>query len=281
MSEQYVLISGAAGGIGLATVRRLCAAGFKVFAGVLDETESEAIAAQALADAIPLRLDVRSESSIDAAVQEMSARMGANDRLVGLVNNAGVNVNAPLQYLSVAEIRQMIEVNLLGAILLTRATLPLLRRGESRAVFTGSAMGFMATPTVSTYAATKFAIEGLCDALRVELAPLGIRVMVIEPGVVRTPMTAASPGILARMLERMSPEDRTRYEGLMRKIVDMSVKPGAGIEPQAVANAIHEALTARRPKTRYPVGGDSKAVSWLRHLPDGARDALQRRIFGL
>ena len=279
--DRYVLISGAAGGIGRSAARLLSGAGYRVLAGVLNQEEAASLAAEAITGLTPVMLDVSREASVDAAIQTVVGLIGNRGTLVALVNNAGVNWNGPLQYLSVAEIRQTLDVNLLGAILLTRAALPLLRLNPSRVVFTGSAMGLMASPTVSVYAATKFALEGLSDGLRVELAPLGIRVCLIEPGVVRTPMTALSPGTLGKMLERMSADDRQRYEHLMRKIVDMSTGPKSGVEAAEVGRAILEAVQARSPRSRYQVGGDSRALSWLRHLPDAARDAMQRKIFGL
>lgn len=281
MQADYVLISGAAGGIGRSAARLLSQAGYRVLAGVLNQAEADSISAEAIAGLTPVLLDVSREDSVDAAVQRVAAMLGDQGRLLALVNNAGVNFNGPLQYLSVKEIRMMLDVNLFGAILLTRAALPLLRRNASRVVFTGSAMGLMATPTVSVYAATKFALEGLSDGLRVELAPLGIQVSLVEPGVVRTPMTSGAPGVLAQMLERMSGDDRQRYEALMRKIVDMSVGPKAGVEADQVGRVILHAVSARAPRSRYQVGGDSKALAWLRHLPDTARDAMQRKIFGL
>ena len=281
MTDRYVLISGAAGGIGRSAARLLSEAGYRVLAGVLNQAEAASLTSEAIDGLTPLILDVSREASVDAALQTVTGLIGNQGRLVALVNNAGVNWNGPLQYLSVAEIRQTLDVNLLGAILLTRAALPLLRQNASRVVFTGSAMGLMASPTVSVYAATKFALEGLSDGLRVELAPLGVHVSLIEPGVVRTPMTASSPGTLEKMLERMSADDRRRYEHLMRKIVDMSTGPKSGVEAAEVGRVILEAVQAQSPRSRYQVGGDSKALSWLRHLPDAARDAMQRKIFGL
>lgn len=279
--DRCILISGAAGGIGRELVRELSQAGVTVFAGVLNEQEAALLAADALPNVIAVPMDVSSETSVEQAVQAVAARLPSGGRLVGLVNNAGVDYNAPLQYLSPVEIRRMVEVNLLGAILLTRAALPLLRQGPSRVVLTGSAAGFMAAPIVSTYASTKFAIEGLADALRLEFRPLGIHVAVVEPGIVRTPMTAAAPQMLATMLTRMSADDRRHYEAAMRKIVELSSAQSAGIAPQQVAAAMLHALTAPRPRSRYPVGRDALGAAWLRHLPDAMRDFIQGRLFGL
>ncbi len=280
MSGKTALVTGAASGIGKATAAALAARGYLVFAGALNEAEIQA-AAPGLEGLIPLQLDISDAGSIDAAMAAIGEKLGPARPLDALVNVAGVNLNAPLHILSVAEIRQMVEVNLLGTILLTRAALPLLRRGPGRVVLVGSATAFLPPPAISVYAATKCAISGLGDSLRMELGMAGLAVSVVEPGVVRTPMTATAPAVLDRMLARMAAADLTRYERLMRKIVAMSISPKAGVTPEAVAEVIAECLTAPKPKARYRVGIDSKAAALLRHLPDGARDFIQRKTFGL
>ena len=280
-NSKCILISGAAGGIGRATVRALSESNFTVFAGVLNANEAALLAGDGFQRVIPVTLDVSNEESIAVALNTVAEQMSSGGTLCGLINNAGVNYNAPLQYLSVAEIRQTMDVNLLGSILLTRAAIPLLRQNQSRVVFTGSATGFMAPPIISTYAATKFGVEGFADGLRLEFRPLGIQVSVIEPGVVRTPMTAAAPDILEVMLGRMSSGDRTLFENAMRKIAHMSSAPTVGIPADKVAKAILHALTAPFPKARYQVGVDSKIASWACHLPDSVRDFIQRITFGI
>jgi NAD(P)-dependent dehydrogenase (short-subunit alcohol dehydrogenase family) len=201
--------------------------------------------------------------------------------LHALINNAGLDYNGPLQSLTEDEIVSMVQVNLLGGILLTRAALALMRDDASRIVFVGSAMGLWATPTISVYASTKWGLEGFADALRVELGLRGIAVSLIEPGVIQTPMTTGGPAMLERVLGRMDATQRGTYEGLMRKVVKMSSAPGAGLPATAVAAVIARAVGAQRPRSRYRVGADSKAVGVLRHLPDSWRDFIQRKTFGV
>jgi len=281
MSEKTVLVTGAGSGIGKATASALAAKGYRVFAAALNAADESAIAALGQAALEPLRLDISNIESIEAAMTVVAERLGETQPLDALVNIAGVNLNAPLHILSVAEIKQMVEVNLLGTLLLTRAALPFLLRGAGRVVLVGSATAFLPPPAISVYAATKCAISGMGDSLRMELGMAGLGVSVIEPGVVRTPLVAAGPAVLEKMLARMGEADRTRYEKLMRKIVQMSASPTAGVPPEKVAEVIVEALTAPRPKARYRVGVDSKAAALLRHLPDGARDFIQRKTFGI
>jgi len=281
MSEKTALVTGAGSGIGKATASALAAKGYLVFAAALNDADEAAIVGLGSATIIPVRLDISSIDSIEAAVAVVGARLGVAAPLDALVNIAGVNINAPLHILSVAEIKQMVDVNLLGTLLLTRAALPLLLRGKGRVVLVGSATAFLPPPAISVYAATKCAISGMGDSLRVELGLAGLGVSVIEPGVVRTPLVAGAPAVLEKMLGRMGAGDRNLYEKLMRKIVQMSASPTAGIPPEKVAEVIFEALTAPRPKARYRVGVDSKAAAVLRHLPDGARDFIQRKTFGI
>jgi NAD(P)-dependent dehydrogenase (short-subunit alcohol dehydrogenase family) len=281
MSARYILLTGAAGGIGRATAERVARLGYTVLGTVINDAEAAQLRAARIPNVEPIVMNLQSEDSINAAVEAVRERIGPSGRLAGLANNAGIDHNAPLQTLSSAEIRQMIDVNLTGSLLLTRASLPLLRAAPSRIVFTGSAMGLLAAPLVTTYAATKWAIEGLSDALRIELRPLHIHVALVEPGVVRTPMTAGMPQAAQGMVQRMSPADRAIYEKPLFKIVEVSTKPGAGVPPEKVADAICHALTADKPRTRYRVGADAKAVGFIRHLPDGVRDWLQRTTFGL
>ncbi len=281
MTAKTVLVTGAYSGIGRATSIALAANNFKVFGGTLNQSEANELAGIGVANIKPVVLDISSTASIDEAISSIGKDLGDGTALGGLVNIAGINYNAPLKYLSVEEIQQMVQVNVIGTILLTRGALPLLSRGPGRVVLVGSATAFLPPPTISVYAATKCAISGLGDSLRVELGMAGLSVSVVEPGVVRTPMTALAPKILLRMLDRMSGEDRTRYEKLMRKIVQISVAEKAGVSPEKVATVITDALTVPKPRARYRVGVDSHIAAILQHLPDGARDFIQHKTFGI
>jgi NAD(P)-dependent dehydrogenase (short-subunit alcohol dehydrogenase family) len=279
--EKYVLMSGGTRGIGKAAAIALAQRGYTVFAGASNQRTLEDIRDLASERLVPVILDVTSPESIDAAIATARSRMGPDAHLHALVSNAGVDFNGPLQALSAEEIASMVQVNLLGAILLSRAALALMRDGASRIVFVGSAMGLWATPTVSVYASTKWGLEGLTDGLRVELGMRGIAVTMIEPGVVQTPMTAHAPAAMQRVLDRMDAEQRGIYESLMRRIVQMSSSPDAGVAAEAVAEVIARVVGARHPGSRHRVGRDAQLVGILRHLPDSWRDFIVRRTFGL
>jgi len=279
--NRYILISGASSGIGKAASHALVRQGITVFAGALNDAEAEAIRAQGLSKLIPVVLDVTDKACVDAALRTVSETIG-DGHLYGLLNCAGVDINAPLHILEEEEILRMIDVNYVGAIRLTRSALPLLKsnHGASRIAFVSSAMANLYTPTISIYCSTKSGLSGFADALRVELIPAAIRVSVIEPGVVRTPLVQASPEILERMLARMSDQDRSRYETMMRKITRLSSSPNAGVTTDKTSKAIVHALLAAKPKIRYRVGIDSKAAAVIRSLPFGVIDWCVRRIYG-
>ena len=279
MSKRYVLLTGAAGGIGRVAIDTLRAAGFTVLAAARPGSSVASLEGIG-ADVIPVALDLADEDSITAAIAQVAAHIGPEGRLHALINNAALDFNGPLRYLATDKIRSMIQVNLLGTILMTRAALSLMECG-SRVIFVGSAMGLLAVPTVSIYASTKWALEGLTDALRLELGLEGIDVVMIEPGVVQTPMTANAPQILDDVLAGMDEAGRRTYEKLMRKIVDMSASPGAGVTAQVVADVVARVTASPSPRTRYRVGTDSKSVGWIRLLPDRVRDFLQRKGLGL
>jgi NAD(P)-dependent dehydrogenase (short-subunit alcohol dehydrogenase family) len=276
--KNYVLLTGANGGIGKVATSALAQRGYTVFAAdIRGHTDTANTAA--VGDIVPLQLDVTQRESIDQAIATIRQRIGHDGHLHALVSNAGVDFNGPLQSLTHDEILSMVNVNLLGGILLSRAALALMQDSGSRLVFVGSAMGLWATPTISVYCSTKYGLEGFADSLRVELGLRGISVSLIEPGVVQTPMTAEGPAMTERVLGRMGSAERSLYEGMMRKIAKMSAAPGAGQPATAVADAIVHAVDAKRPRSRYRVGGDSKAVGVLRHLPDSWRDFIQRKTF--
>jgi NAD(P)-dependent dehydrogenase (short-subunit alcohol dehydrogenase family) len=278
---RYVLMSGGTRGIGKAAAIALARQGYTVFAGASSERTMGELGDLSDKRIVPVLLDVTNRASIDAAIATAREHMGPGAHLHALVSNAGVDFNGPLQHVSADEITSMVQVNLLGAILLSRAALALMRDGSSRIVFVGSAMGLWATPTVSVYASTKWGLEGLSDGLRVELGMRGIAVTMVEPGVVQTPMTAHAPAAMQRVLERMDAAQRGVYESLMRKIVEMSASPGAGVTAEVVAEVIARAIDAPRPRSRYRVGSDARLVGFLRHLPDAWRDFIVRKTFGL
>ncbi|HEX6938496.1 MAG TPA: SDR family oxidoreductase [Longimicrobiales bacterium] len=270
----YVVITGASKGIGRACALRLDRAGFRVFAGIRAAADGESLRASASERLTPIRIDVTDEVSIRAAAQRVAAAVG-DAGLAGLVNNAGIAVGGPLEFLPTAEIRRQLDVNVVGQLAVTRAFLPLLRRARGRVVNMGSISGRMALPFTGAYAASKHALEAVTDALRLELAPWGLHVSIIEPGVIATPIWETSEAAAMRLMEAYPPEAMEYYGGVL-DLVRQTVRHSAehGLPPDEVAKAVEHALTARRPKTRYLVGPDARARALLRWLPDRLRDAL-------
>lgn len=269
-----VVITGASKGIGRACALRLDRAGFRVFAGVRRDADAEALRTAASERLTPLRIDVADAGSIAAAARSVADAVGETG-LAGLVNNAGVAIAGPLEFLPPAELRRQLEVNVVGQVAVTQALLPLLRRARGRIVNMGSISGLSALPFTGAYAASKHALEAITDALRVELLPWGIHVVVIEPGVIATPIWETSIHAAEQIMEGYPPEASEYYGAVLERVKETAMRGAThGLPPDAVARAVEHALTARRPKTRYLVGRDARLRARLRWLPDRIRDRL-------
>jgi NAD(P)-dependent dehydrogenase (short-subunit alcohol dehydrogenase family) len=276
-----VLISGASSGIGLATALALRRGGFTVLAGVRSPEGRDALDAVADAALVPVSLDVRDPDAVESAVARAEAVAGARG-LTGLVNNAGISTLGPVEALTVDALRELFEVNVVGAVRLTRACLPALRAARGRVVNVSSIAGLSALPFMGGYSASKHALEALSDALRVELAPWSIGVAIVEPGTIDTPIAGKA---LASMdaLDRSHPGLAGLYaDGLRafrRKVADAASQ---ALPPSRAADAIVHALTARRPRTRYVVGSEAWRRLLLRRvLPDRWHDLAVRLVVGL
>jgi len=270
-----VLVTGASTGIGEATARHLRGLGFDVLAGVRKDEDAERLGAAGI-DTI--RLDVTDSGSIEALRERF-----ADGPLAGVVNNAGVAVAGPLEFIPIEDLRRQLDVNLVGQMAVTQAVLPALRRARGRIVNVSSIGGRLALPMVGPYAASKFGLEGLSDALRREVARFGIEVVLIEPGGVKTPIWSKSTAAADQMAEGMPPEAEQLYGKLMDTIraESQKISTKTGIEPSEVAEAIGTALTASKPKTRYLVGKDAKG-RWAvaKRVPDRVMDRLIARQMG-
>jgi len=275
------LVTGASSGIGRATALLLDRSGFQVFAGVRRSEHGEALRRQASERLTPILLDVTDPRSIEAAVRSVADEFGGR-ALAGLINNAGIDIAGPLETSSIAEVRSQFEVNVIGLLAVTQAFLPLLRQGRGRVVNIGSVLGRLAIPLMGAYSASKFALEGLTDALRIELRPWGIHVSLIEPGPVVTPLWSKTH-LLAGMNEGRGAAAGELYATANAAAHAAFTKFGqTGISPDRVAAKVFEALTASNPKPRYLVGRDAKALSWLAALvPDRIRDRILIKRFGL
>jgi NAD(P)-dependent dehydrogenase (short-subunit alcohol dehydrogenase family) len=268
-----VLVTGASTGIGYACTQTLANAGFIVFAGVRGERDAHRLSALH-ANVRPLLLDVTVREQVAAAADAIRV---CGVQLHGIVNNAGVAVAGPLEYLPLDDFRTQFEVNLFGALAVTQAMLPLLRQtSDARIVFMSSVSGQIAPPYVGPYAASKFALEAMADALRMELSGFGIRVSVVQPGNVRTPIWQKGRDAKDDLIGRMPEEAATHYAAAVDALVRVTEhEERTGIEPAVVADAVLRAITEPQPKARYPVGNPP---AWQRRLasllPERLRDRL-------
>jgi len=268
-NQELVVITGASSGIGAATARELARSGFYVLAGVRRDRDADAIRGPGLE---PFIIDVTNASHIRALAQRIHADRRA---LRALVNNAGVGVNAPVEVFAIDEWRHLFEVNFFGHMAVTQALLPDLIRSKGRVINISSVGGKIAMATYGPYAGTKFALEAASDALRREVAPLGVQVVVVEPGAVRTEMPGRVIATADGVAAGMTPEQYDRYGGLMRAINAQTAHYArSGLSADSAAKVITRAVTARKPRTRYTVGRDAAVLTALGMLPDRILDCL-------
>jgi len=221
-------------------------------------------------------LDVRRHTDVAQAIAGIE---NSGVPLYAIVNNAGIAVAGPLEFLPLDEIHRQFDVNVFGALAVTQAALPLLRNTRGRIVFISSVSGQIAPPLLGPYAASKFAIEALADSLRMELSPFKISVSVIQPGNVKTPIWEKGRREKEALDARMPPQVRNYYGAALDNLVRIAQREErTGIDAREVAMAVFTALRARRPRARYAVGAPP---GWQRRmaalLPEHLRDRLVSR----
>ncbi|MFU8852202.1 SDR family NAD(P)-dependent oxidoreductase [Micromonospora sp. SL1-18] len=274
---RVVLITGCSSGIGAATALRLHRAGHLVYASARRVDELAGLAAAGIAT---LHLDVTDEASMQAVVKRIAEERG---RIDALVNNAGYGVIGALEEVPPAAVRSQFETNVFGAVRLIQLVLPGMRAaGWGRIVNLSSVLGQVAVPGSAVYGASKYALEGVSDALRVEVARFGVHVSLIEPGPVRTAFAARATAEL--------PGDSAAYEDFRDRLADWfaavygPARPNPlgrfTVDSEAVAAAVDRAIRARRPRARYPVGLPARGLSLLRRmLPGRLLDGFVRAQF--
>jgi NAD(P)-dependent dehydrogenase (short-subunit alcohol dehydrogenase family) len=242
-------------------------------------------------DATPLRevlddpqdvlfLDVTEAASINAFTAALTLRLG-DSPLWGLVNNAGVALSGPVELVRPEEWRRQLEINLIGPMVLTQKLLPLLRESRGRLVNVSSLSGRISTPFMGAYCASKYGLEAATDALRIELNDSGIQVVLIEPGRIKTRIFEKAARQLADFQAHADPtifaHYRTMFEGARQMV---AASEHTGIDPQAVAGPVLEALSASKPRLRYIVGADAHVMVWAKRLlPSRWLDAAVGWVF--
>jgi NAD(P)-dependent dehydrogenase (short-subunit alcohol dehydrogenase family) len=273
MPQGYVVVTGSVSGIGRASAEQLAKLGYDVIP-VMRRDEP-------LPDPVlePVLLDIADDAQIGPACEQILDRTGG--RITALVNNAGINVNGPFEVVPLADWRRQFEVNFFGQLSVTKALLPALLAARGRIVNVGSVGGRASLPFLGPYSASKFAIHAWSDALRLELAPHGVRVVLIEPGAIATPMWEKGLASADAMLATLSDEQQRRYADQIkgaRKAAELAARHA--IPVARCAKVVTKAVTTDTPRGRYLVGPDAWLQAAISMLPTPMFDATVRRIVG-
>jgi NAD(P)-dependent dehydrogenase (short-subunit alcohol dehydrogenase family) len=275
--KKTVLITGGSGGIGTALTHQMAADGWRVLATARDPKAIKR-PGDVAGEVIPLALELTDDDSITAAAAELREQLGP-DGLDGLVNNAGVIVQGPLELVPASELRRQFDINVLGQMAVTQAVLPLLRQAGGRIVNLGAPSGRVAIPMLGPIGASKAALHFLNDSLRMELRHQGISVSLVIPGQLETEIfdkaaaAAQEAGPSSAEVERVYAK---AVEASAEKMAELKGKP-----VDATVKAIRSALTERRPKARYIAGSDARQLEFLRRLPTGLQDRILMSTVGL
>lgn len=266
-NKPSALVTGASSGMGKSIAKRLIADGYLVYVAARN---TDRMADLAKLGAVPLRMDISKDADIQAAVAAITEQSGGVDVLV---NNAGFGLYGPVEEIALDEARYQFEVNVFGPARLTQLLLPAMRaRGEGTIINITSMGGKIYTLLGAWYHATKHALEGWSDSLRLELKPFGIRVVVIEPGLIETGFgDAAAQGLL----DRSGKGAYAEVAGRVAASIDRSYGKGQATDPKVIADVIGDAVKSRRPKTRYAAGKYAGLMIWVRKwLGDRVFDRL-------
>jgi NAD(P)-dependent dehydrogenase (short-subunit alcohol dehydrogenase family) len=278
-TRTHTLVTGSSSGIGRATALRLAAAGQHVYAGVRHPEDGEKLVRSAAGGEItPLILDVTEPGHIEAA----AAAIAAHGRLDGLVNNAGYGLACPTELVPLAAFRRQLEVNVTGQLAVTQAMLPALRQARGRIVMVSTIGVRFTPPFAGPLDAAKAALTALGDTLRQELAPWGVRVVLVEPASINSGAADKVTRDAAAALDAAGPRGRALYEAAFTNMLEvMERRESHGSPPEVAAAAIVRALTAPRPRAVYLTGRYSRRLALLSRLPVPVLDRARRRVFRL
>ncbi len=276
-----VLISGASSGIGKALSLELDRQRYRVFATVRNAEDADAIRTTASENLVPVMLDITDQALISAACQQVGDQTGG--ALDCLVNNAGINISAPMEFLPTAEFRRQMEVNLFGQLALTQACLPLLRKSTGRILFISSIAGRFVTAFNGPYAASKAALIAMADALRLELAPWNIPVSVMIVGSVQTPIWEKASVAAGKLLRQLPRESWALYGNSQKQAGRFYHHAGeTGMPVEKVVQVIQRSIESSRPKPYVLVGKDAFVLELgAKLLPVRLRDRWISKQMGL
>ncbi len=283
--RSWILVTGASSGIGRATVCAFAEKGYRVLAGVRSETDANSLRAEH-AKIVPLILDVAKDEHIVRLSDEVEGHTGA-DGLAALVNNSGINYVSPFAHTKEGRARELMEVNLMGLARVSQALVSHLRRhvlvsGQTAKLINVSSIGgAVGIPWESFYHASKFAVLGLSEALRLELWGERIVVSCVMPGGIRTPFVAKSAADMRASLSALSVDDPAHYAFAMRKMADGSrLVEKFGSKPEKVARRILSIVRREHPGFKHLVGLDAQMIYLLtKFVPSSLRHAILRPAF--
>lgn len=276
-----VVVTGVSTGIGWSIAKVLLANGFRVFGSMRKRADADRLKAEFGANFVPLLFDITDEAAVLAAAREVRAAL-KGETLAGLVNNAGIAVSGPLLELSVDDFRRQIEINLTGQVIVTQAFAPLLSadtslKGEpGRIVMMSSVGGRRAFPFIGPYAASKHALEGLSESLRREMMLFGIKVIIIAPGAINTPIWDKAEGI-----DIAAYKNSPFLSALERVRAVMLAMGKKGLPPERVGELVHRVLTMASPRVRYAIVPDRLQYFISLILPRRVLDRMIARRLGL
>lgn len=281
-SGKTVLVTGTSTGIGHATALHLDQLGYQVIGTVRKESDAQNLRASASSNLRTLFLDVTSASSIDQFKEALRQELG-DGGLWGLVNNAGVGFISPLEFVPLDQLRWLFEVNLFGLLAVTQVCLPYLRQEKGRIINISSVASIIVAPFHGPYSTSKWGVNALSNALRLELRPFGVQVSVMICGVINTPIWDADSELDDRIWDGQPPSAQELYSVRYGKLSHYFQKSGpSGIPPEEAARIIGEALTGKRAKQTYYIGNDARLYRLLtKLLPERLRDWITLRTIGL
>lgn len=242
-SNRWILITGASSGIGRTSTEFLSQKGFSIYACARKDTDLQEL--EKIPHVFPIKLDVTSDEQISAAYQLISDR---NTGLYGLVNNAGITYTGPAMEIDTEIYKSQFDVNFFGIHRVTKQFFPLIEASKGRIIMIGSGSGRIANPFFSPYAASKFALEGYTDSLRREFMLIGIKVIIIDPGMVKTPIWDKGEDALENFQGTLM---RTEAEGIGKYAIQSA--RATGLAPERIASLIYSVLTKKNPKPRYSI----------------------------
>lgn len=256
--KKTVLLIGANGGVGSATAQALLDAGHEVVATVSRPEKLAAFQNSMPGISHSVALDLSDASIVRQSVEALVADL---PRLDAVITCSALSPYAPAEFMPFEMYRRVSEINCLSNLAVFQATIAALRRSKGRMVIVGSLSGRVATPMMGAYVASKFALEGLVDVMRQETSDQGVKIVLLQPGAIDTPMISESSRLLERLIDDLSPEESRLYGNFYRQMknrVDVAIERSLAMPPAKVAEAALTAITVAEPETRYRVGADAE-----------------------